>query len=187
MPEEQIFCPSCGEDTDHAIVKSGRENLVRCANCGVAHTIQRERERLANVKVIVNRDGVSQPHIIDLPARTELKVGAELLVDDPAKDVVLTEIASIETDRRVENAMASAVKTVWARAIDEVVIKVSVYKNGVTRPLNFRAAGSEIFERGQVLEIEKVLFQITKIKLREAGFADQAEAKDILRIWGREL
>jgi uncharacterized Zn finger protein len=187
MPEDQIFCPECSEDTDHVTIKSGRENLVRCSNCGTAHPIQKERERLANVKIIVNRDGVSQPHYINLPAKMELKVGAELLVDDPAKDVVLTEITSLETDRRVENAMADAIKTVWARAIDDVVLKVSVYKNGVTRPLDFPATGDEIFERGEVLEIEGTKFQVTKIKLRKEGFADQAEAKDILRIWGREL
>lgn len=187
MPEEQIFCPSCGEDTDHSIVKSGRENLVLCSNCGTAHPIQKERERLANVKIIVNRDGISQPYYMNLPAKMELKVGAELLVDDSAKDVVLTEITSLETDRRVEKAMANSIKTVWARAIDEVVLKVSVYKNGVTRPLNFHAAGGEIFERSQMLEIDGIRFQVTKMKLRKEGFADQAEAKDILRIWGREL
>jgi uncharacterized Zn finger protein len=187
MPEDQIFCPACGKDTDHVIIKSGLENLVRCLNCETVHPIQKERERLANIKIIVNREGISQPHYINLPAKTKLKVGAELLVDDPTKDVVLTEITSLETDRRVENAMANATKTIWARAIDEVVLKVSVYKNGVTRPLNFHAAGSEIFERGQELDIEGIKFQITKIKLRKEGFADQAEAKDILRIWGREL
>jgi uncharacterized Zn finger protein len=187
MPEDQIFCPACGEETDYAIIKSGRKNLVRCSNCGTAHPIQKERERLANVKIIVNRDGVSQSHYMNLPAKMELRVGAELLIDDPDKDVVLTEITSLETDRRVENAIASVVKTVWARAIDEVVLKVSVYKNGITRPLNFGAVGDKIFERGQVLEIEGIRFQVTKIKLRRVGFADQAEAKDILRIWGREL
>lgn len=187
MPEDQIFCPVCGEEAEYAVIKSGRENLVRCAICGTAHPIQKERERLANVKIIVNRDGISQPYHMNLPAQTELKVGAELLVDDQAKDVVLTQITSLETDRRVENALAIAVKTVWARAIDEVTLKVSVYRNGVTRPLNFHASGDDVFERGEVLDIEGIRFQVTKIKLRGEGFADKAEAKYIVRIWGREL
>ena len=187
MPQDQIFCPACGEDTEHVIVKSGRENLMRCADCGTTHPIQKERERLANVRVIVNRDGLSQPYNVNLPAEDDLRVGGELLVDDQAKDVVLAEITSLETDRRVETATAREVKTVWARAVDNVTLKVSVYNNGVTRPLSTQASGKDVFERGEVLEIDGIRFQVIKIKLRGEGFADRAEAKDIVRVWGREL
>jgi uncharacterized Zn finger protein len=108
-------------------------------------------------------------------------------VDDRDKDVVLTEITSLETDRRVERANAIAVRTVWARAIDNVTLKVSVYNNGVTRPLSTQASGKDVFERGEVLEMDGIRFQVIKIKLRGEGFADRAEAKDIVRVWGREL
>ena len=160
---------------------------MRCADCGTTQPIQKERERLANVRVIVNRDGNSQPYNVNLPAQEELRVGGELLVDDQAKDIVLTEITSLETDRRVERANAREIKTIWARAIDDVTLKVSVYKNGVTRPLNTQASGKDVFERGEVLEIDGIRFQVVKIKLRGEGFADRAEAKDIVRVWGREL
>lgn len=160
---------------------------MRCVDCGTTHTIQKERERQANVRVIVNRDGTSQPYSINLPAQEELRVGGELLVDDQAKDVVLAEITSLETDRRVEKATANAVKTVWARAIDNVTLRFSVYNDGVTRPLSTQASGKDVFERGEVLEIDGIRFQVVKIKLRGEGFADRAEAKDIIRVWGREL
>lgn len=161
--------------------------MVRCADCGTTHPVHKERVRLANVKVIVNRDGVSEPYYLNLPAREVLRVGNELLVDDGIKDVVLAEITSLETDRRVENALVSSVKTIWARAIDDVTIKVSVYKNGVTRPISSPASGNDVFERGEILEIDGIKFQVTKIKLRGEGFADKAEAKDIVRLWGREI
>jgi len=160
---------------------------MRCADCGTTHPIQKERERLANVRVIVNRDGLSQPYNVNLPAEDDLRVGGELLVDDQAKDVVLAEITSLETDRRVETATAREVKTVWARAVDNVTLKVSVYNNGVTRPLSTQASGKDVFERGEVLEMDGIRFQVIKIKLRGEGFADRAEAKDIVRVWGREL
>jgi uncharacterized Zn finger protein len=160
---------------------------MRCTDCGTTHPIQKERERLANVRVIVNRDGTSQPYNINLPAQEKLRVGGELLVDDQAKDVVLAEITSLETDRRVEKATANEVKTVWARAIDNVTLRVSVYNNGVSRPLSTEASGKDVFERGEVLEIDGIRFQVVKIKLRGEGFADRAEAKDIVRVWGREL
>lgn len=146
-----------------------------------------ERERLANVVVVVNRDGTSQPYNVNLPVQEELRVGEELLVDDHAKDVVLVEITSLETDRRVEKAPVRAVKTIWARAIDNVTLKFSVYNNGVTRPLSTQASGKDVFERGEVLEVDGIRFQVVKIKLRGEGFADRAEAKDIVRLWGREL
>ena len=160
---------------------------MRCADCGTTHPNQKERERLANVRVIVNRDGLSQPYNVNLPAEDDLRVGGELLVDDQAKDVVLAEITSLETDRRVETATAREVKTVWARAVDNVTLKVSVYNNGVTRPLSTQASGKDVFERGEVLEMDGIRFQVIKIKLRGEGFADRAEAKDIVRVWGREL
>ena len=160
---------------------------MRCADCGTTHPIQKERERLANVRVIVNRDGLSQPYNVNLPAEDDLRVGGELLVDDQTKDVVLAEITSLETDRRVEKATARVVKTVWARAVDNVTLKVSVYNNGVTRPLSTQASGKDVFERGEVLEMDGIRFQVIKIKLRGEGFADRAEAKDIVRVWGREL
>ena len=160
---------------------------MRCADCGTTHPIQKERERLANVRVIVNRDGLSQPYNVNLPAEDDLRVGGELLVDDQAKDVVLAEITSLEIDRRVEKATAREVKTVWARAVDNVTLKVSVYNNGVTRPLSTQASGKDVFERGEVLEMDGIRFQVIKIKLRGEGFADRAEAKDIVRVWGREL
>ena len=187
MIADQIFCPSCGSDTGHALIKSGQENLVRCEECGTVHSVQAERERLVGLKVIVSSDRQSQPYFISIPARELLRVGEELLVDDPAKDVVMTEIASLETDRRVNSAPAETVKTVWARATDEVPLKISVYRNGKTHSLKISVAGDEVFEVGEARKVEGFKFVIVKIKLREKGFADLAEAKDIQRVWGREL
>src|SRR5512137_217229 len=125
MLDDQIFCPTCGVDTDHIMIKSGQENLVRCVECETIHSVQVERERLVNLKVIVSDDELSEPYYIKIPAREMLHVGDELLVDDPAKDVIMTEIASLETDRWVSSATAETVKTVWARATDEVPLKIS--------------------------------------------------------------
>ena len=169
------------------MIKSGQENLVRCEECGTVHSVQVERERLVNLKVIVSNDELSEPYFIKIPAKEVLHVGDELLVDDPAKDVVMTEIASLETDRRVNAAPAEAVKTVWARATDDVPLKISVYRNGKTHPLKISVAGDEVFEVGEARKVEGFKFVIVKIKLRGEGFAEVAEAKDIQRVWGREL
>jgi uncharacterized Zn finger protein len=187
MLEDQIFCPSCGTETEHAIIKSGQESLVRCEECETVHSVQKERERLTTLKVIVNKGGVSRPYHIKVPAREELTVGEEFLVDDESQDVVMTTITSLETERRVENALAGEIKTVWARAIDDVDLKVSVYRRGQTRSLKTATPGDELFALGEVREIDGIKFKITKIKLRGEGFSDSAQAKDITRVWGREL
>lgn len=187
MLDAQIFCPTCGADTEHTLIKSGQENLVRCEECKTVHSVQVERERLVNLKVIVSNDELSEPYFIKIPAREVLNVGDELLVDDPAKDVVMTQIASLETDRRVSSALAETVKTVWARATDQVPLRISVYRNGTTHSLKISVSGDEVFEVGEARKVEGFKFVIVKIKLRGEGFADVAEAKDIQRVWGREL
>lgn len=187
MLDDQIFCPACGADTEHTMIKSGQENLVRCVECETVHSVQVERERLVNLKVIVSNDEQSMPYYIRIPAKDVLHVGDELLVDDPAKDVVMTEISSLETDRRVSSAPAETVKTVWARATDDVPLKISVYRNGNTHSFKILVSGDEVFEVGEARKVEGFKFVIVKMKLRGEGFADMAEAKDIQRVWGREL
>jgi uncharacterized Zn finger protein len=187
MLEDRIFCPSCNTETEHAIIKSGQESLVRCEDCRVVHPVQRERERLTTLKVIVNKGGTSRPYRIKIPAKEDLWVGEEFLVDDESQDVVTTKITSLETDRRVKRASAGDIRTVWARAIDDIDLKVSVYRKGRTRSLKTSSPGDEILELGDVREIDGVKFKVTKIKLRDEGFADSAQAKDIIRVWGREL
>jgi uncharacterized Zn finger protein len=187
MPEDEIFCPSCGESTEQAVVKSGREVLLKCSACGMVHPGSQERIRLADVKVIVNRGEVSRPYYINLPASEILRVGGELLVDDGKSDVVMTEIASIETDRRVPKARADEAKTVWARAIDEVEVKFSTFRSGKTRSFKSEFSGDESFAIGDIMKLQGVKFEVNKIKLRNEGFVDKAQAKDILRVWGREI
>lgn len=160
---------------------------MRCEDCGTVHPVQRERERSAILKVIINKGEVSQPYHIRMPADEELSVGEEILVDDESRDVVLARITSLETDKRVEKATAGEVKTAWARAVDEVELKVSIYRNGLTRSLKTMEPGDEVFELGEIREIDGTRFKITKIKLRDEGFSDSAEAKNIARVWGREL
>ncbi|NPV63420.1 MAG: hypothetical protein HPY61_12485 [Methanotrichaceae archaeon] len=185
MPGSEIFCPYCETETEHTIIKSGQETLVKCAECETVHPMQREREKLAQIRVIVNRGGTSQPYYITIPAQEMLKVGDELVVDDEERGVVLAKITSIETEKRVQISSAGLIKTAWARAIDDVDLRVSVYRRGLTRSLKASVPGDEVFEVGQMREMEGLKFRIVKIKLRDEGFAQTAAAKDIVRVWGR--
>ena len=124
---------------------------------------------------------------IEIPANEDLYVGRELLVDDDPNAVTFTEITSLETNHRVERALAREVRTIWARAIDKVVLKISISRKGQTKSIRIKLSGEETYEVGEIREVEGIAFRVNKIKLRDEGFAKRAEAKDILRVWGRWL
>lgn len=151
------------------------------------HPVRRERTKLTNVKVIVSRGGTSRSYLITIPADDEMIVGREMLVDDGVDDVVLAELTSLETDKRVKKALAGAVKTAWARAVDQVTVKVAVQRGGKTKSFNTSVVGTRIFRVGDVEQIEGTRYLIKNIKLREGRFSDSAEARDIVRIWGRKM
>jgi len=185
--QEEIFCPFCDDFTEHVTIKRGREHLVRCEACGAVHPVEQERTRLASLRVIVSREGTSQRCQMEIPADDLLRVGDELLVDDGVNEVILSEITSIETERRVEKAQADEIKTVWVRAVDEVVVKVSVHDKRTTSSHVIRSWGDDPFEVGEVRLADRTRFRIEKIKLRSGRFVKRAVAKDILRMWGVKL
>ncbi|MCJ7445600.1 MAG: hypothetical protein MUO26_13950 [Methanotrichaceae archaeon] len=188
MLYDQIFCPCCDEDTEHTIIKSGQEILVKCKNCNELHSHRKDRKKLTNIRVIVNNGAYSKTYQVNIPVKDELSVGRQLLIDDASKGGILTEITSLELDRRRSyKALAQDVKTIWTRVINEVVLKVSVFRKGETKNLRLSLPGSELCTVGEIREIEGTKFRVNKIKLRGQGFGKGAEAKDIVRIWGQKL
>jgi len=187
MLEDRIPCPFCDKETNYLIIKSGQENLIKCNNYGDIHTYHRERQRQTRVNVIVNQEAISKMYHVVIPANEELYIGRELLVDHDPDDVIITEITSLETNHRVERALAKEVRRIWARAIDEVVLKISISRRGQTKPIRIKLSGEETYTVGEIREVEGIAFRVSKIKLRGEGFAKRAEAKNILRVWGRWL
>lgn len=184
MPEEML-CPSCGQFSPHSEIKGGQKNLVRCQQCGDTHLVVREKPRLKTVRAIISTGATSCTYHIDLPSRDLLHVGQELVVDDGKSDVVISEITSLETDRRVIEAEAREVTTVWARAVDQVEVKIAVYHRGKTKSFKELVLGERIFSVGESGRAEGAGYRIVKIKSRDGTFPSQARARDIVRIWGR--
>ncbi len=187
--QEEIFCPKCGDFTEHVTVKLGREHLVKCEVCGTVHPTKLERTRLATLRVIISAKDASQRRTIEIPAEDLLKVGDEILVDDGVGDVAMVEITSIELEgeRREETARAVDVLTLWTRAVDEVVVKVSVHWRGKTTSYAISARGDETFVVGEARTADGRRFRVEKIKLRDGRSPDRAPAKDIIRVWGGAL
>ena len=185
MLEEEILCPICENVTIHITIKDCHERLVKCTSCGIVYSIPKDRGSYSSLRIIVSRGVSSERYQISIPDNEVLRVGDELVVDDESHDLVLAEITSLEGNGRYDSARASEVKTVWARAIDLVVVKLSIHSGGKTRSLRLQTEGDKSFEVGKIEELGKIRFRVNKIKLRKGGFVDGARAKEILRIWGR--
>lgn len=187
MQEGEILCPFCNDLTEHTTIKEGRETLVRCEVCGAVHPATRSRERQSVVRAIVSAGSSSSVHYIRIPADETISVGSEMLIDDGESDVVMAEVTAIETDRRVESALASDMKTVWGRAVDEVPLKIAIYRRGKTRSFKIPTPGTVEFHIGDTGRAEGVGYEIVKIKTRDGNSPRSAQAKDIVRIWGRQI
>ncbi len=189
-------CPTCSPEEPrlhHIIRQRGAEVLVRCDECGSVHTVVSKPVRTASVRIIVSREGDSERYTTELPADHEIYVGDELLVDDPSADEVhLVEVASIESDgRRAVAAVAAEINTIWARAIDEVTVKIAIHDGTKTESIRLQVFGDQEFTIGAVEKIGWKNARIVRIKLHKRGFkknkGDVVLAKDIKRIFAERI
>lgn len=185
--EGDITCPVCDSVTEHTVLHAGRDLVVRCESCGTVHSVTSPHIRMTPLKVIVSSGSESRVYRVSVPHNDMLSVGSEIVVDDGRSDVVLAEITAIEADRRVSHAIAKDVRCVWARAVDDVVVKISVYRAGRTRSFKITTRGDEVFAVGDLRDVEGIRYKIVKIKGRDGGFPESSEARDIVRVWGRQL
>ena len=188
--------PTCSPDEPrlhHIIRRHGSEVLVRCDECESTHTVISKPARTTSVRTIVSRGEDSERCRTELPVDHEVYVGDELLVDDPAADeVYLVEVASVETDgRRAVMAVAAEIDTIWARAIDEVTVKIAIHDGTKTESIRLQVFGDQEFTIGAVEKIGWKNARIVRIKLHKRGFkknkGDVVLAKDIKRIFAERI
>ena len=187
----EAACPQCSpeEEVMHTVVKS---HLVKCEQCGFIHRLPHEKSKEVTLKVIVSREGQSMPQQIKVNEDEELRAGDEFVVD-VGEDVSGVRIQSLElkTSGRSEHAKARDVRTVWARAIDEVVVKIAVQRLGETESLDYKVNGDYEFTVGDIMKLQGYEVAITGIKEREGGIYKRAgksvRAKDIRRIYSKIL
>jgi uncharacterized Zn finger protein len=194
MSEEiETTCPACSpqEFVWHDVLKDGQNMLVRCQICGDVHPTETETEKTIPVRIVISRGDESFKTNALFEETQVVTTNEELVVEDQnGEDVYPIQITSIETPtKREEYAKIADVETIWARAIDEVDVKISVQSIGNTNPYTKRVPGEEIFEVGMEYEAGGERFRITRIKIRGGKFrfkrGDKVEAKYIKRIFGR--
>ena len=114
-------------------------------------------------------------------------------VVDIGDEVSGVRIQSLElkTGGRSGQAKARDVRTIWARAIDEVVVKIAVQRLGETESLDYKVHGDYEFAIGDIMKLQGYEVCISSIKVRGGGIHKRTgksfKAKDIRRIYSKIL
>ena len=163
-----VNCPVCGDETEHAIVSESRDVLVKCTSCGHHQRVPKEREPESRmIRTIVSKEGKSVVGTIELADSDECSV-TDHLVAECGDDAFGVEITSIECgEKRVERAKAKEITTLWTRAIEQVVVKISIHDGWKTVPLYMECDGEQPFVVGENYVASGKRFQLSHIKLRD--------------------
>jgi uncharacterized Zn finger protein len=166
-----VECPVCGTDTEHEVLRSEHNLVVKCTECGRVQTLQKPKEpALSFVKTIVSREDQSFVCRSEMYCTEEIAVGDHIVAECDDDQAFGVEIMSIECgDKRVSVAQADEIDTLWTRSIDEVVVRFSVHKGHKTTPLYLVCEGSKRFYVDEQYEVDGMRFRIHHIKLRNGS------------------
>lgn len=161
-------CPECNDETEHEVLADSRDLLVRCTTCGHHQRLPKEREpQVLMIKAIVSHEGTSKVCSIELAEDDECSVD-DHLVAECGDDAFGVEVTSIECgEKRVNRAKASAITTLWTRAIEQVVVKISIHDGRKTIPVYMACDGEQPFVVGEKYVASGKRFQISHLKLRD--------------------
>ncbi|ELY59360.1 MULTISPECIES: HVO_0476 family zinc finger protein [Natronococcus] len=194
-------CPSCSPDleTVHEVLTAGGGALtVRCSECSHVHKVQPDPEREVTLDVVVSQEGESFTANVTAPEDETVEVGDEFILET---DEVLStvRVTSIELDghRRVEEADADDVETVWTREVDNVAVNVTVHpqdgSRDDSRSITVYVPGDYEFEVGSIEEFGDDEFEIDAFVVRKDASeydrdrydmeGDTGVAKDLKRVY----
>ena len=184
-----LDCPSCGEKTLHEVLK-GRiskggdvlETTVKCQECQHVHSAVVREPKSTKVAIILSDMGATKKTEFEFGEDELVVVGDELFIGDT--NVVITAIEKGE--RRVPEAVAKEIKTIWAKKFDKVRVKISVNKTSKTLAAELTALPDEEFFVGDILNIGRDSVVIHYIKTRESMVRQGGvPARDIVRIYAK--
>ncbi|CAJ37282.1 HVO_0476 family zinc finger protein [Methanocella arvoryzae] len=186
----EAVCPSCSPDepTVHVILKKG--GLVKCEECGYVHAIPVKKKKLIKLRVIVSRQDKSSVQSYEVDEDDIIHVGDEFVVESE-DEVSGVRVQSIETKTkaRPESAPAGEIETLWARTIDDVIVKIAVQEGPVTESVHYKVAGDHEFDIGSTIKLKGYEVAIVSIKTRDGGHAKRqgqfVKAKDVTRIYSK--
>ncbi|MCI0497842.1 MAG: hypothetical protein L0Z54_06095 [Thermoplasmata archaeon] len=181
-------CPTCGE-APHTIVR-GRSSsttaldaVARCNQCGTVHHIALRQPKDIPVRLVVSQGRVSRTTSVDLLPADVVRVGDEFFA---GREYV--QVRGIETDgKRVLEAPAEDIETIWARSFDKIPVRFSVHRGARSVPRQVMAPPDEEFSVGDVMEVDGLRFAVHKIKCEDGRTPETAQAREIVRVYGNQI
>ncbi len=180
-----LYCDTCKDETEHELIREDKQ-LYRCLECGTVTQYMPEKE--VKVKAIISTGAISRVGSVVFKEFDTVEVGDEIVVET-AEGFRIGEVTAIELKdgKRTKFAEVKDVATVWLRDVGEVEVKFSLHKGAVTTPYKMLTSGDTEFEIGEKLNIDNLLFRITRMKLINGKLlkreGERAKAKDIRRIY----
>ncbi len=188
MKEEmEIECPSCSKlvAVKHRVLVP-RPLLVKCDLCGTVRKVGvQKRTNKVKVKVIMSKYDKSYIRWLDAKPGEFLSIGEELIVENEDANAVRISAIEVKDDIRVAGSEVSNIRTLWVKAIDEVVVKITVHTGTLTRSVKIPSSGDKKFAVGSTEEFGR----ITRIKVTDGlvlkTLGQSAEAHTIKRIYAK--
>ncbi len=183
-----LDCPVCGEETDFEILKDPPEAVVKCTVCGHVMRVTLKEPRVLTVKAVVSYGNDSHTGTIDLIEGDTITVG-DYLVAEVGEDSFSVEVTSIEENNaRRQKLPVEKIEVLWARLVDQVIIRASLNKGAITIPLYENVEGNKVYTVDHITSVGGRQFRVTRIKLRKGNIITRkdktAEAHEIKRIYG---
>lgn len=184
METLETTCPSCSPDepVTHKVLKS---TMLQCEECGEVHSERAQKKVPVRVIVSIGDKSVRMRSMLS----GVIRAGEELVVDDETSgEAYPVQVSSIEVgDKRKDSAPVDEIKTIWARAIDEVVVKIAISHRQTTESIEMKVPGDREFVIGENIRIDSRELKIIRIKIRESGFKSRKgvaiKASDIKRLY----
>ena len=154
--------PSTRSSPNHATCSSAARSAA------TTREYKKEREPPALlIKAIVSKEGTSRVCGMRFAEEDECNVD-DHLVAECGDDAFGVEVTAIECgDKRVKRAKAPEITTLWTRAIEQVVVKISIHDGRKTIPVYMECDGEQPFVVGEMYVVSGKRFRISHLKLRD--------------------
>ena len=186
-----LFCEECGEETLHQVLrgrvvgkKETLEATVRCPSCQRTRKETLRPEPTVEVPFIISNMGESERRFVEMGADELLRAGEDMMLPD--QRIMITSLEA--GDRRLAEAKAGEVDTVWAKNFDRVLVKVSVNLGRKTRAESLWADPEEEFAIGDLLEFGRFTYVVDSIKIEgQKVRRGSVQARDIVRVYAKPV
>jgi uncharacterized Zn finger protein len=120
-----------------------------------------------HVKTIISREAESSVGRAELTKGELIEVGDYIVAELDDGEGAGVEIMALEVgNKRVQKALAEEIDTIWSRAIDKVIVRISVHDGRKTVPFFVACDGDDRFTIDEIITIDRIRAKIDHICMR---------------------